>query len=65
ERLDMARKVQPVFQDPYSSLNPRKTIGDIISLPVRVQGGAAAVGGKDLRTRVEEIMELVGLPRRL
>ena len=65
ERLEMARKVQPVFQDPYSSLNPRKTIGDVISLPVRVQGGPDAAGGKDLRMRVEEIMELVGLPRRL
>lgn len=65
ERLDMARKVQPVFQDPYSSLNPRKTIGDIISLPVRVQGGDAVADGKTLRLRVEEIMELVGLPRRL
>ena len=46
ERLEMARKVQPVFQDPYSSLNPRKTIGDVISLPVRVQGGPDAAGGK-------------------
>ena len=37
----------------------------IISLPVRVQGTAEAAGGKGLRLRVEEIMELVGLPRRL
>ncbi len=65
QRLDMARKVQPIFQDPYSSLNPRKTIGDIISLPVRVQGSAEASSGKELRMRVEESMELVGLPRRL
>jgi len=62
ERLEMARKVQPVFQDPYSSLNPRKSIGDIIGLPVRVQG---PVVEDDLKKRVEEIMELVGLPRRL
>ena len=62
ERLEMARKVQPIFQDPYSSLNPRKTIGDIISLPVRVQGAA---NDAEMRKRVEEIMELVGLPRRL
>jgi len=35
-KLELARHVQPIFQDPYSSLNPRKTIGDIISLPLRV-----------------------------
>jgi peptide/nickel transport system ATP-binding protein len=35
-RLNLARDVQPIFQDPYSSLNPRKTIGDIIGLPLKV-----------------------------
>ena len=61
-RRDVARLVQPVFQDPYSSLNPRKSIGSIIALPLVVQGeddGAAR------RRRVEEMMELVGLARRL
>jgi peptide/nickel transport system ATP-binding protein len=49
------------FQDPYSSLNPRKTIGSIISLPLRVhrQGTAA-----EIRENVENIMDLVGLPPR-
>ena len=37
-RLKLAKMVQPVFQDPYSSLNPRKTIGSIITLPLTVQG---------------------------
>ena len=37
-RKDVARRVQPVFQDPYSSLNPRKTVRSIISLPLRVHG---------------------------
>ncbi len=61
-RRDVARLVQPVFQDPYSSLNPRKSIGSIIGLPLRVQGG---VDGATERKRVEEMMELVGLARRL
>ena len=59
----IARMIQPVFQDPYSSLNPRKSIARIISLPLRAQG--LVNGKRDLETRVDEIMELVGLPPRL
>ncbi|MEZ5850539.1 MAG: ATP-binding cassette domain-containing protein [Hyphomicrobiaceae bacterium] len=62
KRRDVARLVQPVFQDPYSSLNPRKSIGTIISLPLRVQGDGDEASW---RKRVEEIMEMVGLARRL
>ena len=59
---EVARKVQPVFQDPYSSLNPRKTIEAIISLPLRVHN----IGTKESRiARVEELMRMVGLPSRL
>lgn len=61
ERLEMARKVQPIFQDPYSSLNPRKTIGDIIGLPLVVQEDMKA---PEVKGRVREIMDLVGLPAR-
>jgi peptide/nickel transport system ATP-binding protein len=61
-RRTVARLVQPVFQDPYSSLNPRKSVGSIIGLPLRVQG---EVDQSTRRWRVEEIMERVGLARSL
>jgi peptide/nickel transport system ATP-binding protein len=61
-RLSVARMVQPIFQDPYSSLNPRKSIGSIITLPLKVQGDPEP---ETWRRRVEEMMELVGLPRRV
>lgn len=62
DRIAVARRVQPIFQDPYSSLNPRKSIGSIINLPLRVH----KVGDPTLwKRRAEEMMELVGLPRRL
>ncbi|MDH3741261.1 MAG: ATP-binding cassette domain-containing protein [Hyphomicrobiales bacterium] len=62
DRLTIAKTVQPIFQDPYSSLNPRKSIGSIISLPLKVQGDPEPDTWK---RRTEEIMELVGLPRRV
>lgn len=61
DRLARARRVQPIFQDPYSSLNPRKSIEDIITLPLRVH----KVGGPaEWRARAAEMMDLVGLARR-
>jgi peptide/nickel transport system ATP-binding protein len=60
-REDVARLVQPVFQDPYSSLNPRKSIGSIITLPLRVQRDPEPA---TWRRRAEEMMERVGLARR-
>src|SRR5262249_42899560 len=58
----LARRVQPVFQDPYSSLNPRKTVGPIIGAPLRVH----RIGDvKSRRSAVERMMALVGLPQRL
>ena len=59
---EIARKVQPIFQDPYSSLNPRKSIASIISLPLR----ALKVGKPaDWEKQVDEIMEVVGLTPRI
>ena len=60
-RLARARRVQPIFQDPYSSLNPRQTIAAIVSLPLRVHGVGSAT---EQKTRVAEILDLVGLARR-
>lgn len=57
-RREMARKVQVVFQDPASSLNPVKTIGSILEEPLRIQG--VKNPGERAR-RVEEILSLVGL----
>jgi peptide/nickel transport system ATP-binding protein len=62
DRKAIARRVQPVFQDPYSSLNPRKTLASIIAFPLVVHGIGTAAGRLK---RVEEMMELVGLARRL
>jgi peptide/nickel transport system ATP-binding protein len=61
-RRQVAALVQPVFQDPYSSLNPRKSVGAIISLPLRVQRDPVPA---TWRARVEDMMDRVGLARRL
>ena len=61
-RLARARKIQVVFQDPNSSLNPRKTVLSIVTLPLRVQG----LGDRQERERrAVEMLDLVGLPRRV
>jgi oligopeptide/dipeptide ABC transporter ATP-binding protein len=51
----LRREMQMVFQDPYASLNPRKTVGQIIGAPFAIHG---VKGG---RTRVQELLETVGL----
>ncbi|MDR1448956.1 MAG: ATP-binding cassette domain-containing protein, partial [Propionibacteriaceae bacterium] len=51
--------VQIVFQDPYTSLNPRKTIGDIVAEPFRIHRDAVPPGG--IRRRVKELLDQVGL----
>jgi oligopeptide transport system ATP-binding protein len=53
----MRREMQIVFQDPYSSLDPRMTVGDIVSEPLEVH----SVGAKRTRrARVRELLEVVG-----
>ncbi|MEX2104587.1 MAG: dipeptide ABC transporter ATP-binding protein [Bacilli bacterium] len=55
---EMRREMQMVFQDPYASLNPRMTVGDIISEPLIVHN---ILNGKENERRVHELLELVGL----
>ena len=62
DRIALSRRIQPIFQDPYSSLNPRKSIEDIVTLPLRVHGiGDHASRDRDLR----QILDIVGLPARV
>jgi peptide/nickel transport system ATP-binding protein/oligopeptide transport system ATP-binding protein len=51
--------MQMIFQDPYSSLNPRKTVGTIIAEPFRIHG--VETRSQNLKLRVQELMEMVGL----
>ena len=51
--------MQMIFQDPYGSLNPRMTVGEILSGPLRLHGLVPAGGARE---RVRELLDLVGLP---
>jgi oligopeptide transport system ATP-binding protein len=55
----MRRDIQIVFQDPYTSLNPRMTVGDIIGEPLEIHKDVVPKGGR--RKRVQELLDLVGL----
>jgi peptide/nickel transport system ATP-binding protein/oligopeptide transport system ATP-binding protein len=52
----LRRQMQMIFQDPYSSLNPRKTVGQIVGEPFTIHKTE-----KDVRTRVQELLARVGL----
>lgn len=60
-RIEVARRIQPIFQDPYSSLNPRKRVADIVGLPLVVHGIGRA---DERRERVAEMVRSVGLGSR-
>ncbi|MBB2930500.1 ATP-binding cassette domain-containing protein [Paraburkholderia silvatlantica] len=61
ERRAMARRIQPIFQDPYSSLNPRKTVAQIVALPLKLHGKGSAASQQ---TEVRRMLDLVGMPTR-
>ena len=61
ERRALARRVQPIFQDPYSSLNPRRTVADIVGVPLRLHG--VGTPAEQART-VKDMLDLVGMPER-
>ena len=55
----LRRDIQIVFQDPYTSLNPRKTVGDIVGEPFEIH--TDVLTKRDRRQRVQQLLELVGL----
>ena len=60
DRRARARLIQPVFQDPFASLNPKRRVRDIVAMPLIAQG---SIGGAEIERRVAEALERVGLSR--
>ena len=58
ELRDLRSEITVIFQDPYASLNPRMTVGDIIAEPWSIHGG---VRRNDRKKRTQELLEVVGL----
>jgi oligopeptide/dipeptide ABC transporter ATP-binding protein len=58
EMRPLRREMQMIFQDPYGSLNPRRTVGSIIGEPFAIH---AIAEGQERKRRVQELMEVVGL----
>lgn len=61
-KKDIYHDMQMIFQDPYSSLNPRMSVGNIIADPIETMG--AKMSHKELNEKVLHLMETVGLPAR-
>ncbi|MCS5735728.1 ATP-binding cassette domain-containing protein [Herbiconiux daphne] len=59
KRQQLSSDLQVVFQDPYTSLNPSMTVGDILAEPIGIAGGSRNAA----RSRVAGLLEQVGLPR--
>ena len=61
----MRKDMQLIFQDPYESLNPRMTVSQAIQAPMLIQGMYSASDRQGLEKRTLELMDMVGLARRL
>ena len=61
EMRSFRREMQMIFQDPQASLNPRKTVGEVLEAPLRVHD--IGLDTEDRRERVKEMLERVGLKR--
>ncbi|WP_305037459.1 ABC transporter ATP-binding protein [Cohnella mopanensis] len=59
ERVNFRTQLQIVFQDPYSSLNPRKRVSDLIAEPLKVH---RIVPDKEITKEVDRLLDIVGLP---
>jgi len=60
EHKEFTKQAQMIFQDPYASLNPRMTVGDIVGEGIDIHG---IMSGKDRMNRIFELLETVGLNR--
>lgn len=58
---EQRKHLQMIFQDPYASLNPRMTVGQIIGEPIRT---FALANGSSVESKVQDLLEIVGLSRR-
>ncbi len=56
----LRREMQMIFQDPYASLNPRKTVAQIVGQPFAIHGG---ISSREAKLRIQELLEVVGLSR--
>ena len=59
EMRPLRSRMQMVFQDPFSSLNPRHSVGRLVGEPIRVHGLSK---GREVSLRVRELLQVVGLP---
>jgi len=65
ELVKERRNIQMIFQDPYASLNPRMTVGDIVAEPLKIYKGLKLIemSNQDIKKRVQDLFEIVGLSK--